>query len=240
MDNLDIKKALVIFSGGQDSTTCLFWAIKKFGKENIKTISFDYGQKHDIELESAKKICELTGVDFDKVEIKNILRSASPLVDSKVEMDLYNSCAEFKPGVQKTFVPGRNILFLTIAANLAYHHGAKNIVMGVCQEDFGGYYDCREQFITEMQKALNQGLFGFDEGLQVYTPLMHLNKKEAVELAMELGEDCLEALAYSHTCYEAKFPPCGKCHSCLLRERGFKEAGLKDPLVKRSLAYALS
>jgi 7-cyano-7-deazaguanine synthase len=236
----DFNKALVVFSGGQDSTTCLFWAFKEFGKENVKTVTFDYGQKHEIELLSAKKICDLLGLDFDKVEVKNILRSVSPLVDKSQEMDLYNSVDEFKEGVQKTFVPGRNILFLTIAANIAYHHGAKNIVLGVCEEDFGGYYDCRQEFINSMQVALNQGLFGKDEGVVLHAPLMNLTKKETVKLAQSLGAECIDTLAYSHTCYEGNFPPCGKCHSCLLRERGFREAAIEDPLVKRSLVDALS
>jgi 7-cyano-7-deazaguanine synthase len=235
---LSPNKALVIFSGGQDSTTCLHWAFSQWGHENVRTLSFDYGQKHAIELDSAKKICQGLGLDFDVIQVKDILRSVSPLVDQSQEMDSYNSVGEFKEGVQKTFVPGRNILFLTIAANIAYYYGAKNIVLGVCEEDFGGYYDCRQQFITDMQKALNQGLFGFDEGLILYTPLMNLSKKETALMAKELGEDCLKSLSLSHTCYQGQFPPCGKCHACLLRARGFKEAGFEDPLIERSLANA--
>lgn len=232
---LDDSKALVVFSGGQDSTTCLYWAFDKWGDDNTKTVSFDYGQRHSIELDSAKLICDLAGVEFDLIKTRNILRSVSPLVDSHIQMDLYDSVNEFEPGVQKTFVPGRNILFLTIAANIAYHHGAKNIVVGVCEEDFGGYYDCRQDFITSMQKSLNQGLFGEDEGLVLHAPLMSLDKKKTVELALDLGSRCMEALGFSHTCYEGEFPPCGKCHSCLLRERGFKEARVLDPLLERSL-----
>jgi 7-cyano-7-deazaguanine synthase len=236
IDSLSQEKALVVFSGGQDSTTCLYWAFDKWGDENVKTISFDYGQRHSIELESAKFICNLAGMEFDLIKTRNILRSVSPLVDSHVQMDLYNSVDEFEPGVQKTFVPGRNILFLTIAANIAYHHGAKNIVVGVCEEDFGGYYDCRQEFVTSMQKALNQGLFGKDQGLVLHAPLMYLDKKRTVELALDLGPRCIEALGYSHTCYEGEFPPCGKCHSCLLRARGFKEARVIDPLLERCMA----
>ncbi len=234
MQKLNSNKALVVFSGGQDSTTCLYWSFDKFSKENIKTISFDYGQKHGIELDSAKKICDFARVNFDLIECKNILRSVSPLVDQKQEMDLYGSVDEFEDGVQKTFVPGRNMLFLTIAANIAYHHGAQNIVLGVCEEDFGGYFDCRKDFVDSMQKTINQALFGKDDGILLHAPLMKLNKKETVELAQLFGEECLEALGYSHTCYEGEFPPCGKCHACLLRKRGFKEACLEDPLVLRS------
>ena len=130
-NNLDSQKALVVFSGGQDSTTCLYWAFSKWGDENTKTISFDYGQRHSIELESAERICNLAGVEFDVIKTRNILRSVSPLVDSHVPMDLYNSVNEFEPGVQKTFVPGRNILFLTIAAVVV---GGTSLLGGV-----GGY-----------------------------------------------------------------------------------------------------
>lgn len=224
-------KSLVVFSGGQDSTTCLYWAKSKW--TDIKTVTFDYGQKHRIELDSARKICEMAGVDFDLVKIPEILRSSSPLIDLNQELDKYDSIGEFAAGVQPTFVPGRNILFLTIAANIAVRYGAKHIVLGVCEADFAGYYDCRNDFIKAMQVALNQGLFGTDEGIEIHTPLMNLTKAETVKLAADLGEDCLEALSYSHTCYDGVFPPCGHCHACLLRERGFKEAGIEDPLLRR-------
>lgn len=224
--------ALVIFSGGQDSTTCLYWAKSKWDK--VFTVTFNYGQKHQIEIESARKICKLAGIDFDLVDIPNILRSSSPLLDSSQTLDKYEKISDFKAGVQPTFIPGRNILFLTIAANIAMHHGAKNLVTGVCEEDFGGYYDCRHDYIQAMQIALNQGLFGTNEGLVIHTPLMHLNKAQSVELAKSLGDECLNALAYSHTCYDGKFPPCGKCHACLLRARGFTDSGIEDPLLIRS------
>jgi len=242
MKQLDPNKSLVVFSGGQDSTTCLLWAFREFQvpkdkrRELVKTVTFDYQQRHSIEIESAKKICDLVGVDFDLVKIPEVLRSASPLVDLQAAVEQHNSVTEFKSGLQDTFVPGRNILFLTIAANLAYHHGAANIVIGVCQEDFGGYYDCRNDFISSMEKTLNQGLFGTDTGIKIHTPLMFLNKAQTVKLAAELGSEALEALSLSHTCYQGLNPPCGKCHSCLLRERGFKEAGIEDPLLVKVIA----
>lgn len=225
------RAALVVFSGGQDSTTCLYWA--KFKWSKVHTLTFDYGQKHKIELESARQICKLAGCDFDLVKIPDVLRSSSPLIDLSQKLDQYDSIDQFQDGVQPTFVPGRNILFLTIAANIAVHHGCTDIVLGVCEADFAGYYDCRQDFISAMERALNQGLFGSDQGLTLYTPLMDLTKSETVKLAADLGQDCLNALAYSHTCYEGSFPPCGKCHACLLRARGFEEAGVKDPLLLR-------
>ena len=243
------SRALVVFSGGQDSTTCLFWALSKF--KSVSTISFDYGQKHLTELDSAKKICALAGVDFDLIKIPNILRSSSPLTDHDSKLDLYENIEQIKPGLQNTFVPGRNILFLTIAGNIALAKNCAHIVIGVCQEDYGGYYDCRQDFINAMESALNLGLLGrapespnapelqgaqekFPRGLQIHTPLMDLNKAGAVKLATSLPEPynqlCMEALALSHTCYAGKRPPCGQCNACLLRARGFREAGVKDPL----------
>ena len=223
------QSALVVFSGGQDSTTCLYWAKSKFSA--VKTVTFDYGQKHQIEKDSAKKICDLVGIDFDLVKIPNVLRSSSPLVNKDESLEKYETLADLPGGLEATFVPARNILFLTIAANIAMSHGIRDIVLGVCEEDFGGYYDCRQDFIDAMQIALNQGILGENEGLKLHTPLMKLTKAETVKLAKELGEDCMQALAYSHTCYDGVFPPCGKCHACHLRAKGFDEAGIPDPLL---------
>ncbi|OPZ90607.1 MAG: 7-cyano-7-deazaguanine synthase [bacterium ADurb.Bin425] len=138
-------------------------------------------------------------------------------------------------GVATTFVPGRNILFFTIAANRAYVHNVDSIVVGVAQQDYGGYPDCRQDFISKLEAALVSGL---DRRLEIVTPLMNMTKKETVELAQSLP-GCLDALAYSTTCYEGHFPPCGKCHSCVLRAKGFAEAGVNDPLLERA-AVAIS
>jgi len=223
------QSVLVVFSGGQDSTTCLYWAKKNF--QEVKTVSFDYGQKHEIETESAKKICELAGLEFDLVKIPEVLRSSSALVNKNESLGKYEKIEDLPGGLEPTFVPARNILFLTIAANIAMSHGIRDIVIGVCEEDFGGYYDCRQDFINAMQLALSQGILGTDEGIRIHTPLMKLTKAETVKLAQKLGDDCMQALAYSHTCYDGVFPPCGKCHACHLRARGFKEAGISDPLL---------
>lgn len=227
---LDSDTALVVFSGGQDSTTCLYWAKQRYSK--VYTVSFDYGQKHKIELEAAKKITELAGVNFDLVTIPEVLRSTSPLVDHSQELEKYKDADSLPGGLENTFVPGRNILFLTIAANIAYAHKAQHIVTGICQEDFGGYYDCREDFALAMQKSLNQGMFGCDQGFVIETPLMHLTKAESVKLAAKTP-GAMQGLAYSHTCYDGKSPPCMQCHSCLLRDRGFEQAGYPDPLIER-------
>ncbi len=230
--NFSQDKALVVFSGGQDSTTCLHWAINKWGRENVRTITFVYGQKHRVELQSAREICDKAKIIFDLIYIPDVLRSSSPLVDISEKLDQFSNLTQVKPGLQNTFVPGRNILFLSIAGNLASHFGIANIVTGVCQEDFGGYYDCRQSFIDSMQATLGEGIAGDKSIFKIHTPLMDLSKKETVMLAKSLGDECLEALALSHTCYAGLRPPCGKCHACLIRARGFEEAGFDDPLVK--------
>ncbi|MGD0566024.1 MAG: 7-cyano-7-deazaguanine synthase QueC [Candidatus Goldiibacteriota bacterium] len=214
-------KCLVLLSGGQDSTTCLFWAKKKFGI--TETVSFDYGQRHRIELKSAAKIAGLAGVKNSVIVIKEFEAiKYSALLDLKADVSKKHSLNKDLPA---TFVPGRNILFLTAAAALAYTKGIKNIVIGVSQVDYSGYPDCRGEFIKSMEKSLSLGM---EYPLKIHTPLIKLDKKKTVLLAKKLG--ALDIMKHTHTCYEGANPPCGKCPACLLREKGFKEAGIKDPL----------
>ena len=219
-------KALVILSGGQDSTTCLYWALQNFNQ--VTTLSFDYNQRHKVELESAQQIAALANVPNEVISLGPVFAGLSPLTNPFEHVEKYQDADTLPGGLEKTFVPGRNILFLTIAANRAYTLGCSHMVIGISQEDFGGYPDCRAEFITAMEKALNLGL---DAQLTIAMPLVHLNKKQTVELALTLP-GCMEALALSHTCYEGQTPPCGKCHACLLRERGFREAGIPDPILR--------
>jgi len=225
------SKCLVVLSGGQDSTTCLFWAKSKF--DEVHAVTFDYGQKHSIELESAKKIAKMAGVaSHEVIELGPVLKGTSPLVNSDYEVGQYPSHEELPEGVEPTFVPARNILFLTIAANRAACLGITDMVTGVCQEDFAGYHDCRHTFIVAMTKALGEGIYGSDFVFDIHTPLMFMTKRDSVDLACKL-EGCMEALAYSHTCYNGQYPPCGHCHACLLRQKGFDHAGIEDPLFER-------
>lgn len=223
-----MSKALVIFSGGQDSTTCLFWAKSKF--EEVHALTFDYGQRHSRELASAADIAAMAGVRQEVISMGEIFAGLSPLTDKTKEVEAYESVDQLPGGIASTFVPGRNILFLTVAANRAYVLGCKTLVLGVAQQDYGGYPDCRLDFIEKMQEALASGL---ECELQIETPLMHLSKKETVELALSLP-GCMEALALSTTCYNGAYPPCGTCNSCLLRARGFEQAGVADPLLTAS------
>jgi 7-cyano-7-deazaguanine synthase len=221
-----MSKALVILSGGQDSTTCLFWAIRKFIE--VRAVTFDYGQRHSIELSSAKAIAALANVQHEILTLpENILAGTSPLTDKTRDVSMYKNVESLPIGLEDTFVPGRNMLFLTLAANRAYVYDIHDIVIGVAQEDFGGYPDCRTSFINQMAIAIS---FALNQTTRIRAPLMYMTKSETVKLAMGLP-GCMEALKLSHTCYNGQHPPCSKCHACLLREKGFSEAGVKDPLL---------
>ncbi|WP_051532207.1 7-cyano-7-deazaguanine synthase QueC [Brackiella oedipodis] len=232
------EKALVIFSGGQDSTTCLYWA--KAQGYDVHTLSFDYGQRHAIELQAAKKVAAFAGIAEDKqgvCQITDVLLSTSPLT-SEVEPEQFASPEDLpQSGVQNTFVPMRNQLFLTIAANRAYALNCRVLITGVSQADYGGYPDCRENFIKAFETTCNLGTFTGEPGtlgnLQVLTPLMHLSKAQEVLMSYEL-KDCFAALAWSHTAYDGQYPPVGHDHANVLRAKGFAQAGLPDPLVLRA------
>lgn len=231
-------KAVVVLSGGQDSTTCLYWA-KHMGYD-VHAVTFDYGQKHVLELVAAKKVAEMA--DAASHEIirlgANILRGTSPLVNPSEKLEEYADHNSLPgKGLEKTFVPMRNQLFLTLAANRAYVLGAHTLVTGVCQTDSGGYPDCRQDFITSFEQTSSYGTFTDDfdtlPGLMVLTPLMYITKAQSVNMALELN-GCYRALAYSHTAYDGQYPPVGKDHATLLREKGFVEANVPDPLVLRA------
>lgn len=215
-------KALVILSGGQDSTTCLYWAIDRYGPDQVETLTFDYGQRHLIELECAAAIARFAGVPNLILPIDTFAAlGGNALTDEEIEIQKAEGRA-----LPNTFVPGRNLIFLTFAAAYAWQRGIGNLITGVAQTDYSGYPDCREETLAALQNALRLGM---ESEVRVHTPLMHLSKKETVELLRDLGG--LDALALSHTCYEGQRPPCGRCPACLLRAKGFAEAGIEDPLL---------
>lgn len=219
------EKALVVLSGGQDSTTCLFWALDRFGRGNVATLSFDYGQRHRIELESAARVAKHAAVSHICLPMDTFaVLGGNALTDSEIVVDNAVSAAT---GLPNTFVPGRNLVFLTFAAAYAYQRGIANLVIGVAQTDYSGYPDCREETMRALQDTLRKGM---DSEVTIHTPLMHLSKKQTVELAEQLG--CLAAMALTHTCYKGERPPCGKCSACELRAKGFAEAGFEDPLLQ--------
>jgi 7-cyano-7-deazaguanine synthase len=217
-------KALVVLSGGQDSTTCLYWAIDRFGRENVSSVTFDYGQRHRIELTSAIEVADFAGVPNVILPINTFAAlggDALTATDIAVETAL-----DEETGLPNTFVPGRNLIFLTFAAAFAYQRNIAHLVTGVAQTDYSGYPDCREDTMNSLRTVIQQGM---ESEIKIHTPLMHLSKKETVELAQELG--ALPAMAMTHTCYNGERPPCGHCAACELRAKGFEEAGVMDPLL---------
>src|SRR5210317_813629 len=218
------EKALVVLSGGQDSTTCLYWALDRFDHNAIDTVSFDYGQRHHIELDCAARVAEFAGVPHTCLPIDTFAAlGGDALTDPAVEVA---SGTDETTGLPNTFVPGRNLIFLTFAAAWAYQRGISHLVTGVAQTDYSGYPDCREETIRSLQTSLRLGM---ESEIEIHTPLMHLSKKDTVLLAEKLG--AMPAMAMTHTCYNGKRPPCGACPACILRAKGFAEAGIEDPLL---------
>ena len=216
--------AICLTSGGQDSTTCLFWALQRFTP--VSALAFDYGQRHRLELQAAETICTLAGVPLVILPLE-IFRhlGGTALLDPGQELRSDGG----RGGLPNTFVPGRNLMFLTVAAAFAYQQDVADLVIGTCQTDYSGYPDCREQTMQAMEQALSLGM---DFPFRIHTPLMYLTKAQTVALAQDVG--AFDAMAYSHTCYAGVFPPCTRCPACQLRARGFAEAGVPDPLMVRA------
>lgn len=215
------KSALVLFSGGQDSTTCLAWALARY--ERVETIGFDYGQRHRIELDVRPKILSFFEVKEDTLIDLGVLGKISETALTR-DMDIALS----KSGLPNTFVPGRNLLFLTVAAAVAYRRGIEVLVGGMCETDFSGYPDCRDDTIKALQVALGLGL---DRRIAIETPLMWLDKAQTWQLAQDLGGEALVELIVedTHTCYlgergarHAWGHGCGECPACALRKRGYE------------------
>lgn len=209
------RKALVIFSGGQDSTTCLLQAIADYGRENVETISFQYGQRHAIELEKAKWIADDLGVKQTLIDTSVIKQTTNnALIDDSQEIK-----AAQEGNYPNTFVDGRNMLFLLLAGCYAKQHAIQDIIIGVCETDFSGYPDCRDIFIKSMNVSMNLAL---DYTFNIITPLMYLTKAQTWEMADKLGYlDYIRQ--HTHTCYYGVDGGCGQCPSCELREKGLNQ-----------------
>ena len=227
---LDPRTALVLFSGGQDSSVCLAWALARYAK--VETVGFDYGQRHRIELDCRPVLRRALADHFpdwaarlgdDHLFDVGLLAqlSDSALISSRA-IELQAN------GLPNTFVPGRNLLFLTLAAALAYRRGASVLVGGMCETDYSGYPDCRDNTLKAMQLALSLGL---DTAMTVQTPLMWLTKADTWALGQRLGGGVLTDLVveHSHTCYlgergqrHAWGHGCGQCPACVLRAQGWR------------------
>ncbi len=208
------EKAIVVFSGGQDSTTCLFWAKEQF--KEVEAVTFDYGQRHRLEIECAKEIAKKVGVKHHILDM-SLLNQLAPNALTRDDIEV----EEGKDGeLPSTFVPGRNLLFLSFAGVLASQVGAKHIVTGVCETDFSGYPDCRDVFIKSLNVTMNLAM---DDTFVIHTPLMWLTKAQTWELADKLG--VLDFVRNNTlTCYNGIIADgCGECPACKLRKRGLDE-----------------
>ncbi len=226
---MDEQSALVLFSGGQDSTTCLAWALDRF--ERVETVGFDYRQRNRVELEARPKLRAAIAAAFPhwrrRLGDDHVLDLAAlaEISDSAMTRDV--AIAARADGLPNTFVPGRNLVFLTFAAALAYRRGARRLVAGMCETDYSGYPDCRDDAIKAMQVALNLGMA---TRLVVETPLMWIDKAATWRLARDLGGETLVDIVreVTHTCYEGDRSRrhewgfgCGHCPACALRAAGY-------------------
>ncbi len=207
---LNEEKAVVVFSGGQDSTTCLFWAKKQFAE--VEVVTFDYGQRHKLEIECAAAIAKDLGVQQTVLDM-SLLNQLAPNALTRSDVEITHEEGE----LPSTFVDGRNLLFLSFAAILAKQKGARHLVTGVCETDFSGYPDCRDSFVKSMNVTLNLSM---DYPFVIHTPLMWLDKAETWKMADELG-----AFDYVRertlTCYNGVIGDgCGECPACKLRKAG--------------------
>lgn len=213
--------AVVLLSGGQDSTTCLAWALERFAR--IDCVTIDYGQRHRVELEAARRVAEAAGVTQTTIPCDSFRALGGNSLTGGAAVA---TAVDPATGLPNTFVPGRNLVFLTLAASYAWQRGIADLVTGVCQTDYSGYPDCRADTMEALQAALRAGI---DFPITIHTPLMHLTKAETVHMLRDLGR--LDLLRHSHTCYNGAVPPCGTCPACVLRAKGFLEAGIEDPLM---------
>jgi 7-cyano-7-deazaguanine synthase len=233
-------KALLVLSGGQDSSTCALLA-SCLGWE-IHAITFDYGQRHAREIESAKNVAAILGVaSHEIIAVPNCMVSTSPLTSNN-DLEQYESPEQMDAiigdRIEKTFVPMRNALFLTIAANRAAALGCKTIWLGVCQNDNANYPDCRRAFLEYAQGYINTALGLERDPIVIHAPLLHLDKSRICQLGYELPQG-LEVLAHTHTSYAGDYPPLDQNHATVLRAQGFEEAGIPDPLIVRAWTEGL-
>lgn len=225
---MPVTRAVVLLSGGLDSATVI--ALARAEGRELYALSFDYGQRHRVELEAARRLAEHAGVVRHEVYTLDLsIFRGSALTDSiDVPKDDLG-----RGGIPVTYVPARNTIFLSIALGYAESHQADEIWIGVNAIDYSGYPDCRPEFIDAFQKVIFSGTkSGLERGTpRIVTPLLHLSKREIIETGTRLGVD----YAMSHSCYDPddRGAACGHCDSCLLRKQGFEEAGVADPTVYR-------
>ena len=226
---MNSETALVLFSGGQDSTVCLAWALERFSR--VETIGFDYGQRHAVELSVRARLREkmsaLTSGWAARLGDDHMIKLDALAAISDTALTRQTAIEIADSGLPTTFVPGRNLMFFCFAGALAYRRGARHLVAGMCETDYSGYPDCRDDTIKAMQVALTLGL---DKRVAIHTPLMWIDKAETFALAVEIGGDAFLDLLIeeSHSCYLGDRTRrhewgygCGTCPACQLRAHGF-------------------
>ncbi len=224
-----MEQSLVLFSGGIDSTTALYWSLKE-GKK-ITALTFDYGQRHKVEIHLAKKLTERLKIPHTILHMDLSQIGGSSLTDYSIPLPQPEQTGEIEEELPSTYVPFRNGIFLALAAAWAEVNNIKEIVCGFSAIDSPHYPDTRRAFVEAMEEAINSGtgaVFG-KEGLRILAPFLDMRKSEIIRHGLSLGAD----YSYSISCYNGSEIPCLKCSSCLLRQKAWEEAGSKDPLISR-------
>jgi len=219
-------KAVVLLSGGLDSSTALAWAVKKMGW-SCATLAFDYGQRHRIELQASARVAAAFGVHDHRVLHVDLATIGGSALTSNQAVPKDH---QDKNSIPATYVPARNLIFLSMAAAFAEARQASRLVIGANIVDYSGYPDCRPEFFSSLAQTLKLGTRAGIEGheVRIETPLIHLKKSEIIAMGLDLGMD----YALTHSCYDPtpEGKPCGRCDSCLYRRQGFAELGMDDPL----------
>lgn len=224
-----MKKSVVLFSGGIDSTTALYWALSQYHK--VCALTFDYGQRHGIEIIMAQKLTKKLNVFFKILHVDLNQIGGSSLTDTRLSLPEYENIEKIEQVPPSTYVPFRNGIFLSLATAWAEVKEIKDIICGFNIIDSPNYPDTRKDFVKAMEKAINLGTKASlsQKGFRIITPFQNLKKSEIIKKGLSLGAD----YSYSVSCYKCEEIPCQKCSSCLLRQRAWKEAGLADPLILR-------
>lgn len=227
-----MKKAIVLLSGGLDSSTALYVA-RSQGFDELYALTFEYGQKHKRETDCARTLAKKAGVKEHKI-VRLLLNQwgGSSLTDEQMEIGDGNT---ERTDIPDTYVPARNMVFLSVAASYADALGVTDIFIGVSETDYSGYVDCRKEFIRAMEEAVNLGtILGAEkkQRITIHAPFLHMTKAEEIRLGTSLGVD----FAQTWSCYRGGEKPCGSCDSCLLRARAFRQAGIDDPALAETPA----